>query len=57
MINIYLRVLADTVASSSIILDAYTSSTLPFIKTDNSNKTTCISIGGKFMITKTEMWW
>jgi hypothetical protein len=34
-----LRVLADTVANSSIILEAYTSATFPFIKTDDSNTT------------------
>jgi hypothetical protein len=33
-----LRALADTGASSSIILEAYTSA--PFIKTDDSNTTT-----------------
>jgi hypothetical protein len=33
-----LRALADTAASSNIILEAYTSA--PFIKTDDSNTTT-----------------
>jgi hypothetical protein len=35
-----LRALADTGASSSSILEAYTSAILPFIKTDDSNTTT-----------------
>jgi hypothetical protein len=48
-----LRVLADTGASSSIILETYTSSTFPFIKTDDSNTTTCITMGGKLTTTKT----
>jgi hypothetical protein len=46
-----LRVLADTGASSSIILEAYTS--VPFIKTDASNTTTFITMGGKFTTNKT----
>jgi hypothetical protein len=47
-----LRALSDTGASSSsIILEAYTSA--PFIKTDDSNTTTWITIGGKFTINKT----
>jgi hypothetical protein len=41
-----LRALADTVASSSIILEAYTSAS--FIKTDDSNTTTWSTMGGKF---------
>jgi hypothetical protein len=41
-----LRALADTGASSSIILEAYTSA--PFIKTDDSNTTTWSTMGGKF---------
>jgi hypothetical protein len=41
-----LRVLADTGASSSIILEAYTSA--PSIKTDDSNTTTWSTMGGKF---------
>jgi hypothetical protein len=41
-----LRALADTGASSSIILEANTSA--PFIKTDDSNKTTWSTMGGKF---------
>jgi hypothetical protein len=43
--------LADTGASSSIILEAYTSA--PFIKTDDSNTTTWSTMGGKFTTTKT----
>jgi hypothetical protein len=35
-----LRALADTGASSSSILEAYTSAISPFIKTDDSNTTT-----------------
>jgi hypothetical protein len=46
-----LRALADTGASSSIILEAYTSA--PFIKTDDSNTTTLSTMGGKFTMTKT----
>jgi hypothetical protein len=46
-----LRALADTGASSNIILEAYTSA--PFIKTDDSNTTTWSTIGGKFTTTKT----
>jgi hypothetical protein len=46
-----LRGLADTGASSSIILEAYTSA--PFIKTDDSNTTTWSTIGGKFTKTIT----
>jgi hypothetical protein len=46
-----LRALADTGASSSIILEAYTST--PFIKTDDSNTTTWSTMGGKFTTTKT----
>jgi hypothetical protein len=47
-----LRALADTGASSSIILEAYTSAT--FIKMDISNTTTWNKMGGKFTITKTD---
>jgi hypothetical protein len=43
--------LADTGASSSIILEAYTS--VPFIKTDDSNTTTWSTMGGKFTTSKT----
>jgi hypothetical protein len=39
-----LRVLADTGASSSIILEAYTSA--PFIKTDDNYTTTWSTMGG-----------
>jgi hypothetical protein len=46
-----LRTLADTDASSSIILEAYTSA--PFIKTDDINTTTSITMGGQFTTTKT----
>jgi hypothetical protein len=46
-----LRALADTGASSSIILEAYTSA--PFIKTDDSNTTTWSTMGGKFTTNKT----
>jgi hypothetical protein len=46
-----LRMIADTGASSSNILEAYTS--VPFIKTDDSNTTTLSTMGGKFTTTKT----
>jgi hypothetical protein len=46
-----IRALADTGASSSIILEAYTSA--PFSKTDDSNTTTWSKMGGKFTTTKT----
>jgi hypothetical protein len=46
-----LRALTDTGASSSSILEAYTSA--PFIKTDDSNTTTWSTMGGKFTTTKT----
>jgi hypothetical protein len=45
-----LRALADTGASSSIILEAYTSA--PFIKTDDSNTTIWSTMGGKFTTSK-----
>jgi hypothetical protein len=45
-----LRALADTGASSSIILEAYTSA--PFNKIDEYNTTTWITMGGTFTITK-----
>jgi hypothetical protein len=48
-----LRALADTGASSSIILEAYASA--PFIKTDDSNTTTWSTMGCKFNKTKTGM--
>jgi hypothetical protein len=51
-----LRALADTAASSSsiiIILEAYTSAILPFIKADDSNTTTWSTMGDKFTTTKT----
>jgi hypothetical protein len=48
-----LRALADTGASSSIILEAYISAIFPFIKTDDNNTTTWSTIGGKFTTTKT----
>jgi hypothetical protein len=47
------RALADTGASSSSILEAFTSSTFPFIKTDDNNTTTWSTMGGKFTTTKT----
>jgi hypothetical protein len=46
-----IRALADTCSSSSIILEAYTSA--PFIKTNDSNKTTWSTMGGKFTTNKT----
>jgi hypothetical protein len=46
-----LRALADTCASSSIILESYTLA--PFIKTDESNTTTWNTMGGKFTTNKT----
>jgi hypothetical protein len=46
-----LRALADTGASSSIILEAYTSA--PLIKTDDNNTTTWSAMGRKFTKTKT----
>jgi hypothetical protein len=45
------RALADTGASSSIILKACISA--PFIKTDDSNTTTWSTMGGKFTTNKT----
>jgi hypothetical protein len=42
-----LRALSDTVVRSSI-LESYTSATLPFIKTDDSNTNTWSTMGGKF---------
>jgi hypothetical protein len=46
-----LRPLADTGASSSSILESYTSD--PFNRTDDSNRTTWSTMGGKFTTTKT----
>jgi hypothetical protein len=48
-----LRSLADTGASSSssIILEAYTSAILPFIKRDDSSTTTWSTMGSKFTST------
>jgi hypothetical protein len=46
-----LRVLADTGASNSIILEAYTKD--PFIKTDDNNTTTWSTMGDNFTTTKT----
>jgi hypothetical protein len=46
-----LRALTDTGASSSIILEAYTSA--PFIKIDDNNATTWSTMGGKFTTNKT----
>jgi hypothetical protein len=48
-----LRALADTGARSSIVLEAYTSSS--FIKTDESNTTTWSTMGGKFTTTKIDI--
>jgi hypothetical protein len=45
--------LADTGASSSIIVEAYTSAIFPFIKRDYNNTTTWSTMGGKFTTTKT----
>jgi hypothetical protein len=45
-----IRALADTGASSSSILEAYTSD--PFIKIDDTNTTTWSTMGGKFTTTK-----
>jgi hypothetical protein len=53
MRNICKRAPADTGARSSIILEAYSSATLPFIRTDDSNKTTRSTMGGKFITNKT----
>jgi hypothetical protein len=46
-----IRALADTGASSSIILEAYTSKDL--IKQDKDNKTTWVTMGGQFTTEKT----
>jgi hypothetical protein len=46
-----LKVLSDTGASNSIILEAYTSE--PLIKKDGSNTTTWSTMDGKFTGTKT----
>jgi hypothetical protein len=46
-----LRGIADTGASSSIILDSHTSAA--FIKTDDNNTTTWSTMGGKFTTNKT----
>jgi hypothetical protein len=51
--ELLLRTLGDTGASSRIILEAYTSGTIPFIKTDDGNTTTWSTMGGKFNTTKT----
>jgi hypothetical protein len=48
-----LRALADTGATTSSVLEACTSATFPFIKTDDSNTTTWNTMGGKFTKTKT----
>jgi hypothetical protein len=48
-----LRALADTGASSSIILEAYTSASL--INTDQNNTTTWSTMSGKFTTTKTRI--
>jgi predicted TIM-barrel enzyme len=46
-----LRALADTGASSSIILEAYTSA--PFIKTEDNNTTTWSTMVGESITVKT----
>jgi hypothetical protein len=46
-----LRALADTGASSSIVLKTYTSA--PFIKIDDSNSNTWSTMGSKFTLIKT----
>jgi predicted TIM-barrel enzyme len=46
-----LRALADTGASSSIILEAYISA--PFIKKDDNNTNTWSTMVGKYTTTKT----
>jgi hypothetical protein len=46
-----LKEIVDTGASSSIILDAYTSA--PLIKTDDSNTTIWSTMGGKFNTAET----
>jgi hypothetical protein len=48
-----LRALVDTGSDSSSILEAYTSDTFPFIKTDDRNTITWSTMGGKFAATKT----
>jgi hypothetical protein len=48
-----LRVLADTGASSSIILKVYTSS--PFIKTDDIDTNTWSAMGGDLITSKSEI--
>jgi hypothetical protein len=49
-----LKTLADTAASSSsIILEAYTSATLPFIKKDDNNTATWCKMVAKIISTKT----
>jgi hypothetical protein len=50
-----LRALAHSGASSSIILEAYTLTTFPFLKSDDSNTTTwnTVDLSGKFIATKT----
>jgi Leu/Phe-tRNA-protein transferase len=50
-----LRVLANTGASSSIILEAYTSAIFPFIKSYDNDTITWSIPGGKFTTTKTGM--
>jgi hypothetical protein len=48
------RAIADTSASSRIVLDSYTS--FPFIKTNDSNTINWIIMGGKFTTNKTVIW-
>jgi hypothetical protein len=48
-----LRALADTGVSTSSILEACSSDTLQFIKTDDNNTNNWSKMGGKFTTTKT----
>jgi hypothetical protein len=48
-----LKAKSDTGTSSNIILEAYTSATFQFIKTDDNNTTIWLTMGGKFTTTKT----
>jgi hypothetical protein len=47
-----LRALTDTITSISIIIEAYNSQSVPFIKADDSNTTTWSTIGGEFTTIK-----
>jgi hypothetical protein len=48
-----IKELADSGDIISVILEAFTSATLPFIKTDDSHKATWSTMGGKFTTTET----